>query len=89
MNTLTYSAARAHLSATMDKVVNDHEAVIITRGKRAPVVMLSLDDYQSMQETAYLLRNPHNARHLLQSIAQISAGQIVDKSMDELNAMAQ
>jgi len=89
MNTITYSAARAHLSTTMDHVVNDHEAVIITRGKRAPVVMLSLDDYKSMEETAYLLRNPHNAQRLLQSIAQISAGQVVSKTVDELEAMAQ
>jgi len=89
MNTMTYSAARAHLSATMDHVVNDHEAVIITRSNRPPVVMLSLDDYKSMEETAYLLRNPCNARRLLQSIAQIDAGQIVRKTVAELEAMAQ
>jgi len=89
MNTLTYSAARARFSETMDHVVNDHEAVIITRGKHAPVVMLSLDDYRAMEETAYLLRNPHNARHLLQSIAQIEAGQAVGKTLAELDAMAQ
>jgi len=48
-----------------------------------------LDDYTSMQETAYLLRNPHNARHLLQSIAQLEAGQQVSKTLDELDALAQ
>jgi len=89
MNTITYSAARAQLSATMDHVVNDHEAVIITRSNRPSVVMLSLDDYKAMEETAYLLRNPHNAQRLLQSIAQINAGQVVSKTVAELEAMAQ
>jgi len=89
MHTLTYSAARAHLSETMDQVVNNREAVIITRSKREPVVMLSLEDYQSMQETAYLLRNPHNARRLLESIAQLEAGHSIPKSRSELDALAQ
>jgi len=86
---MTYSAARARLSATMDHVVNDHEAVIITRSNRPSVVMLSLADYKAMEETAYLLRNPHNAQRLLQSIAQINAGQVVSKTVAELEAMAQ
>jgi len=89
MNTMSYSSARAHLSSTMDRVVNDHEAVIITRGRRPPVVMLSLADYQAMEETAYLLRNPHNTRHLLQSIDQIRSGQVITKTMDELHALSQ
>jgi len=63
--------------------------VVITRGKHEPVVMLSLDDYTSMQETAYLLRNPHNAQRLLASIAQLDAGQTVSKARDELDALAQ
>jgi len=88
MHVLSYSAARANLAATIDQAVNNHEAITITRGKREPVVMLALSDYQSMQETAYLLRNPHNAQHLLQSIAQIDAGQVQGKTMDELDAMA-
>jgi len=88
MHTLTYSAARAHLSETMDQVVNNREPVIITRSKRESVVMLSLEDYQSMQETAYLLRNPHNARHLLASIAELEAKHTVSKSLAELNALA-
>jgi len=89
MHTLTYSAARARLSTTMAQVVNDRTPVVITRGKHEPVVMLSLDDYTSMQETAYLLRNPHNAQRLLASIAQLDAGQTVNKALDELDALAQ
>ena len=58
MDTLTYTAARASLADTMDRVVNDHEPVIITRGSQQSVVMLSLEDYKAMEETAYLLRSP-------------------------------
>jgi|TARA_R110002020_G_scaffold112746_53_gene259535 antitoxin YefM len=75
MDTLTYTAARASLADTMDRVVNDHEPVIITRGSQQSVVMLSLEDYKAMEETAYLLRSPRNARRLLESIGQLEAGQ--------------
>lgn len=75
MDTITYTAVRAVLADTMDRVTNDHEPVIITRsGKQQSVVMLSLDDYKAMEETAYLLRSPKNAKRLLESIAQLEAG---------------
>ncbi|TDM06044.1 MAG: type II toxin-antitoxin system prevent-host-death family antitoxin [Ideonella sp. MAG2] len=59
----------------MDRVCNDHEALIITRHGQQSVVMLSLEDYHALEETAYLLRNPANARRLLFAAAQLSAGQ--------------
>ncbi len=74
MDTITYTAARATLADTMDRVINDHEPVIITRSARQSVVMLSLADYKAMQETTYLLRSPANAQRLLESIAQLEAG---------------
>lgn len=74
MNTITYTTARATLADTMDRVVNDHEPVIITRSRERAVVMMSLDDYKAMEETAYLLRSPKNAQRLLESIAQLEAG---------------
>jgi len=86
MNTISYSAVRAQLSSTMDKVIHDHEAVIITRSNRPAVVMLSLEDYQAMEETAYLLRSPVNAQRLLTSITQLEAGHGVRKTWDELEA---
>ena len=70
MDTITYSAARANLASTMDRVCNDHEALIITRNGDQSVVMLSLEDFQALQETAYLLRNPTNAKRLLPAPAQ-------------------
>ncbi|MFM8458166.1 MAG: type II toxin-antitoxin system Phd/YefM family antitoxin [Chthoniobacterales bacterium] len=65
MNAITYTAARENLASTMDRVCLDHDPVIITRNRDQAVVMLSLDDYESLQETAYLLRSPANARRLL------------------------
>lgn len=74
METITYTAARATLAETMDRVVSDHEPVIITRSNQQAVVMLSLEDYKAMEETAYLLRSPKNARRLLESIMQLEGG---------------
>ena len=61
MDTITYSAARANLASTMDKVCQDHEPMIITRSGQPSVVMLSLEDFKSLEETSYLLRSPENA----------------------------
>jgi antitoxin YefM len=74
MSTITYSAARTRLAATMKKVCDNHEPVIITRQKEESVVMLSLEDFRALEETAYLLRVPKNARRLLESIAELERG---------------
>ncbi len=75
MDAITYSAARANLASTMDRVCNDHEPLIITRnGEQQAVVMLSLEDFKALEETAYLLRNPSNAKRLLAATAQLDAG---------------
>ncbi len=74
MDAITYSTARANLASTMDRVCEDHAPMIITRGGERSVVMLSLEDYQALEETAYLLRNPANARRLLSSVSQLTAG---------------
>jgi antitoxin YefM len=71
MKTITYTFARSHLAKTMQQVCEDHAPYIITRSKHEPVVMISLSDYESMQETNYLLRSPKNAKRLLESIDDI------------------
>ena len=73
MDTITYTAARENLAATMDKVCNDHSPVIITRNRDQSVVMLSLEEYESLQETAHLLRSPANAKRLFDSWILFSA----------------
>ena len=74
MDAITYSSARANLASTMDRVCEDHEPIIITRNAQQSVVMLSLDDYKALEETAYLLRSPANARRLLSAMAQLAQG---------------
>lgn len=81
MDAITYSSARANLAQTMDRVCNDHEALIITRNGEQAVVMLSLDDYQALEETAYLLRNPSNAKRLLSATTQLDAGKGVQREL--------
>ncbi|MFK4750983.1 MULTISPECIES: type II toxin-antitoxin system Phd/YefM family antitoxin [Oceanospirillaceae] len=83
MDAISYTAARANLAKTMERVCNDHSPVIITRKSETPVVMLSLEDYQAMEETAYLLRSPANARHLLESIAELEAGKGTERDLME------
>ena len=76
MQPISYTQARQNLAATMSKVIEDHEPVVITRGNAGSVVMLSLEDYNSMQETAYLLANPVNAERLRKAVADIEAGKV-------------
>ena len=81
MNALTYTAARANLASTMNRVCNDHEALIITRNGERAVVMLSLEDYNALEETAYLLRTPANAKRLLSALVQLNAGKGVERKL--------
>lgn len=83
MDAITYSAARAHLASTMDRVCNDHAPLIITRKGERSVVMLSLEDYNALEETAYLLRSPANAQRLLGAIEQLNAGRGSERALAE------
>lgn len=83
MDAITYSAARANLASTMDRVCENHEALIITRNGEQSVVMLSLEDFQALEETAYLLRSPINARRLLSAAAQLDAGKGTERALSE------
>lgn len=81
MDAITYSTARAKLADTMDRVCEDHEPIIITRNGEQSVVMMSLDDFNALEETAYLLRQPKNARRLLESIAALESGKGTVRSL--------
>ena len=84
MKTLTYTAARENLAGTMQKVCDDHDPVVVTRRRDQAVVMMSLDDYESLEETAYLLRSPKNARRLREAVDQLRAGNGTEKELPEL-----
>ena len=69
MRKFTYSETRRNLSKTMDKVIKDHSPIIITRSKgKGDVVLMSLQEYESLQETFYLLKSPKNAKRLLDAV---------------------
>jgi len=74
MKTVSYTESRANYAQVLDDVINNREEVIITRAGHDPVVMVSLADYESLRETAYLLRSPANARRLLDSIESLESG---------------
>lgn len=81
MDAITYTAVRANLASIMDRVCNDHEALIITRNGEQAVVMLSLEDYKALEETAYLLRTPANAKRLLSAVVQLNAGKGTEREL--------
>lgn len=83
MKTLSYSESRANYAATLDAVIDDREEVVITRAGRDPVVIVSLEDYESLKETAYLLRSPENARRLLSAIDSLEVGNGIERELSE------
>jgi antitoxin YefM len=74
MRTMSYTESRKHYAEVLDSVVNDREEVVITRAGHEPVVIVSLADFESLRETAYLLRSPANARRLLDAMQRLEAG---------------
>jgi antitoxin YefM len=84
MNAITYSSVRSNLAATIDSVCQDHEPVIITKKSSQSVVMISLDDYEAMQETAYLMQSPENAKRLLKSLENALNNKGVSKDLKDL-----
>ena len=74
MRAITYTAARNNLTNTMKKVCNDHDPIIVTRKNNESVILISLEDYESLNETAYLFQSPANAKMLLNSIEELKAG---------------
>ena len=74
MDVLSYSSLRNNLASTLDKVNDDHVSILITRQKGKPAVIMSLEDFKSYEETAYLMSSPKNAERLNQSIAEVEAG---------------
>jgi antitoxin YefM len=89
MKTIHYSEARQNFASVMNQTAEDRSPVLITRQKGASCVLMSLEEYESLEETAYLLRSPANAVRLMESIAQLKAGKTVAKSAAELERLEQ
>ncbi len=83
MNAITYSYARENLARTITEVCESHSPVIITKKGTDAVVMMALEDFESMQETTYLLRSPKNARRLLESIQQLEEKKGTERELSE------
>ena len=73
MRTISYTESRRRYAEVLDAVTRDREEVVITRSGHDPVVMLSLEDYESLRETAYLMRSPANARRLLDAMERLES----------------
>ena len=83
MEAISYSSVREKLAETMERVCDDHEPIIITRQNSRSVVMMSLEDYNAIEETAYLLRSPANAENLRESIKQYQEGKFKHRKQIE------
>ena len=74
MQTMTFSHMRQNLATAIDNVVDNHSPIIITRQNKDSGGMLSLEDYKSIEETAYLMQSMTNASRLNSAISQLEAG---------------
>ncbi len=84
MDAINYTTARKNFAKTMDKVCDDHEPIIITRENAKPVVMMSLEDYNAIEETAYLLSSPANAKRIRESMKEVEEGNVIEKDLADL-----
>ena len=84
LDAISYTEARKNLAGLMDAVCDNIDAVVVTRRKSRPVVIMSLEEYNSIKETDYLLRSPENKKRLLESIKEIRTGKAVEHDLIEV-----
>ena len=84
MNTTTFTQARQNLASTMDYVAQNHTPITITRQNKEPIVMISLSDFKSFEETAYLMQSAKNATRLNKAIEELESGKGVQKELIEI-----
>ncbi len=81
MRVISYTTARNNLASTMKQVCDDHDPIIVTRKNNEAVILMSLEDYESLNETAYLMQNPKNAKRLIESIEELRAGKGTEREL--------
>ena len=85
MRTMSYTESRARYAEVLDSVTRDREEIVITRAGHEPVVIVSLADFESLRETAYLMRSPANARRLLDAMERLEAGEGTEHDLTDLD----
>lgn len=75
MDTISYTSFRTNLANMLDKVNRNHKPIMVTRQNGKPAIVMSVEDFSSYEETAYLMASPKNAKRLNEAIAQIEAGE--------------
>ena len=83
MRAITYTTARKNLAGTMKKVCDDHAPIIVTRKNNEAVILMSLEDYEALTETAYLMQSPKNAKRLIESIEELNTGKGQEREIIE------
>ncbi|WP_241085993.1 type II toxin-antitoxin system Phd/YefM family antitoxin [Candidatus Vondammii sp. HM_W22] len=83
MDTMSYSTFRSNLASTLDQVNEDHKPVLITRQNGKPAIVISVEDFNSYEETAHLMASPKNAARLIESVNEIEAGEAAEKDLIE------
>ena len=81
MRIVSFTEARNGLKTVLDQVVNDADCTVITRRDSENAVVMSLDHYNSLMETVYLLKSPANAEHLRKSIEQYHQGEVQERDL--------
>ena len=84
MEAVNFSEFRENLKGFLDKSYDNHEAIIVTRKEGKNMVVISMEDYNSIMETNYLLSNKVNAEHLFKSIEQIKKGKKIERKLEDL-----
>jgi len=83
MEAVSYSDLRKNLKSYLDHVYQDHDPLIVTRKNNENVVMISMEEYNSLIETNYLMANEANAKHLMKSINQVKTRKLHKKELIE------
>ena len=81
MQSINYTTFRKNMAKTLDRVNDDHCPILITRQNGRTAVLLSLDDYRSYEETAYLMKSPKNAERLNAAIADLEADKGIERDL--------
>lgn len=83
MELITDISLKNNLSATFDRVNNEHIPIIVTRENGKPVVVMSLEDFNAYEETAYLMSSTNNAQRLNKAIEELRQGKGIERELRE------